>query len=56
MIELSSVVLARSLLMSTKWVYLMATTAMQTVLLYKGASKLSGPLDYDPTTDTTMVC
>jgi hypothetical protein len=33
-----------------------ATTAMQAVLLYKRASKLSDPLDYDPTTDTTMVC
>jgi hypothetical protein len=33
-----------------------ATTAMQAVLLCKRASKLSDPLDYDPTTDTTIVC
>jgi hypothetical protein len=33
-----------------------ATTAMQAVLLCKRASKPSDPLDYDPTTDTTMVC
>jgi hypothetical protein len=29
---------------------------MQAVLLCKRASKPSNPLDYDPTTDTTMVC
>jgi hypothetical protein len=33
-----------------------ATTVMQAVLLFKRTNKLSGPLDYDPTTDTTMVC
>jgi hypothetical protein len=32
------------------------TTAMQTVLVCKRASKLSDPLNYDPTTDTTMIC
>jgi hypothetical protein len=32
------------------------TTAMQAVLLYKRASKPSGPLDYDPTTDITIIC
>jgi hypothetical protein len=29
---------------------------MQAVLLCKRASKPSDPLDYDPTTDTIMVC
>jgi hypothetical protein len=29
---------------------------LQTVLLCKRASKPYDPLDYDPTTDTTMVC
>jgi hypothetical protein len=29
---------------------------MQAVLLCKRASKPSDSLDYDPTTDTTMVC
>jgi hypothetical protein len=33
-----------------------ARTAMQAVLLCKRASKPSDSLDYDPTTDTTMVC
>jgi hypothetical protein len=39
------------------FVYMLtATTVMQTVLLYKRASKPSDPLDNDPTTDTTMIC
>jgi hypothetical protein len=33
-----------------------ATTAMQTVILCKRASKPSDTLYYDPTTDTIMVC
>jgi hypothetical protein len=39
-----------------KGVYLSATTVMQTILLYKRANKPSDPLDYDPTTETIMVC
>jgi hypothetical protein len=34
----------------------MAATAMQAILLCKRATKPSDILDYDPTTDTTIVC
>jgi hypothetical protein len=37
-------------------VSLQSMTAMQAVLICKRASKPSGPLDYDPNTDTTIVC
>jgi hypothetical protein len=36
--------------------YLSATTATQTVLLCKHASKPSDALDYDTTIDKTMFC
>jgi hypothetical protein len=41
---------------NTKYSVWRTTTAMQAVLLCKRANKPSDTLDYDPTTDTTIVC